>query len=75
VSLGMRCLLDLPLLLRSPSPEKPLVRQDIGRRREPAPHGERAIDVRLDGDELTVDAYDGEAGHVSRTYIVLGSSS
>ncbi len=32
-------------------------------RREPA------TDVRLDGDEVTADADDGNAGHVSRTYM------
>jgi hypothetical protein len=38
---------------------------DQRERREPA------TDVRLDGDEMTADPDDGDAGHPSRTYIPL----
>ena len=30
---------------------------------------ESATDMRLDGDEMAADAYDGDAGHATRTYI------
>jgi hypothetical protein len=36
---------------------------------------ESATDVRLDGDEMTADADDGDAGHFSAAYMILSIPS